>query len=162
MGTNRSHYSYFHRLRVRYSEIDAQAIVYNSHYVTYYDLTITEYLRALGIDYSIAATKEQGKDFHTVRVVVDYSAPARYDDLLDIGIRAGRIGRSSITWQMAIFRSGEEESLNTGEVIWVYTDQQTHKSTALPEELIKKLTERDHAQSNNRTQHQRDAAQAGI
>ena len=139
MTQTRADFSFFHRLRVRYSEIDAQAIVYNSHYVTYYDLVITEYLRALDFDYSIATTQAAGKDFHTVRVVVEYRAPARYDDVLDVGICAGRVGRSSIMWQMAIFREGEEESLNTGEVVWVYTDQQTHKSTPLPEELVVKL-----------------------
>lgn len=129
-------FRFFCPLRVRYSEVDAQAVVYNAHYVAYYDIAITEYLRASSFDYSLDAVTRTGKDFHTVKVTVDYRSPASYDDELEIGVRAGRIGRSSITWSLAIFRKDEEESLSTGEVIWVYTDMVAHKSTPLPNELI--------------------------
>ena len=135
----KSDFTFFFPLRVRYSEIDAQGIVYNSHYVTYYDVAITEFFRTLDFDYSLEAVAETGKDFHTVKVTVEYQVPARYDDELVVGVRAGRIGRSSITWAMAIFRQNEDGSLSTGEVIWVYTDQATHKSTPLPEELVVEL-----------------------
>lgn len=129
----RAEFTFFHPLRVRYVEVDAQAVVYNSHYVTYYDIAITEFLRASPFDYSLGAVAATGKDFHTVKVTVDYQTPAFYDDELEVGVRAGRIGRSSITWVLAVFRHGEDESLSTGEVIWVYTDMAAHKSTPLPE-----------------------------
>ena len=135
----KSDFHFFYPLRVRYSEIDAQGIVYNSHYVTYYDVAITEFLRTLSFDYSLAAVARTGKDFHTVKVTVEYQAPARYDDEPVVGVRAGHIGRSSITWEMAIFRQREETSLSTGEVVWVYTDQVTHKSTPLPAELVSEV-----------------------
>ena len=135
----RSDFAFFHPLRVRYSEIDAQGIVYNAHYLTYFDLTITEYMRHMGCNVSPLAMQTQGKDFHVVKATVEYKAPMRYDDELEIHIRAGRVGRSSITWELAIFRKGEEDVLSSGEVIWVYTDQQTHKSTPLPAELVERL-----------------------
>jgi acyl-CoA thioester hydrolase len=135
----RTNFAFFYPLRVRYSEIDAQGIVYNSHNLTYFDLTITEYMRHIGYNVSPLNMQAQGKDFHVVKATVEYHAPMKYDDELEIYIRAGRVGRSSITWELAIFRKNEDELLSSGEVIWVYTDQQTHKSTPLPAELIERL-----------------------
>lgn len=132
-------YPFHHSLRVRYAEVDAQAVVYNAHYVTYFDIAITEFLRTLAFDYSIDAMRRTGKDFHTVKVVVEYQRPAYYDDELLIGVRVGRIGHSSITWQLAILREGDEASLAQGEVVWVYTDLATHCSTPLPAELRSEL-----------------------
>lgn len=135
----KANFPFFHPIRVRYSEVDAQAVVYNAHYVTYFDIGITEFLRTLAFDYSIAAVKRTGKDFHTVKVTVEYQQPAYYDDELLIGLRVLRIGRSSLTWGLAIFRQGEETSLAQGEVIWVYTDMTTHRSTPLPDLLVSEL-----------------------
>ena len=133
----KAEFSFFHLLRVRYAEVDAQAVVYNAHYVTYFDIAITEFLRALPFDYSLAAAQRTGKDFHVVKVTVSYARPAFYDDLLAIGVRVARIGRSSLTWQVAIFR--EEENLANGEVVWVYTDMNEHRATPLPRELVAAL-----------------------
>ena len=141
--TTRSDYPFSYTLRVRYSEIDAQGVVYNSHYVTYFDLAITEYLRHLNVDYGIETMQQTGKDFHTVKVVVDYKAPGYYDDLIHIHIRAGRVGRSSIGWVLAIFRNNEDEPITTGEVIWVYADMKAHKSEPLPDTLRERLANAD-------------------
>ena len=137
--SQKADFPFFHPLRVRYSEVDAQAIVYNAHYVTYFDIAITEFLRTLQFDYSIATAQQMGKDFHTVKVVIEYQQPAYYDDELLIGVRVQRIGRSSVTWALAIFREDNVASLAQGEVIWVYTDMTTHRSTALPAELAAEL-----------------------
>ena len=44
-------FNFFHRLRVRWAEVDRQDIVFNGHYLTYFDLAMTEYLRAMGFPY---------------------------------------------------------------------------------------------------------------
>lgn len=128
-------YPFCHVLRVRYSEIDAQSVIYNSHYVTYFDVGITEYLRHLGYDYGIESMQRTGKDFHTVKAVIEYIAPGFYDDLLHICVQTGRVGRSSITWELTIFRNDQKEPITTGQVVWVYADMQTHKSVPLPATL---------------------------
>lgn len=136
----RTNFPFFHQLRVRYAEVDAQAVVYNAHYVTYFDIAITEFLRTLDFDYSVAAMRASGNDFHTVRVAIDYRQPAYYDDLLDIGVQVTRIGRTSITWTLAIFRQVEGSvPVTEGEVIWVYADQHEHRSTPLPPALSAEL-----------------------
>ena len=90
---------------MRYSEIDGQGVVFNAHYLTYFDTTITEYFRALGYD-QYADAKQTGEDFHVVKSVIEYKAPVRFDEQLDVGARVARIGNSSLTFELAIFLKG--------------------------------------------------------
>jgi acyl-CoA thioester hydrolase len=127
----RDRFFFFHPFRVRYSEIDGQGVLFNAHYLTYYDTAITEYFRALGYD-QYADAKASGVDFHVVKALVEYKAPIRFDWELDVGVRVGRIGNSSLTFELAIFRKGEDAVLATGEVVWVNTDQTTHRPAPIP------------------------------
>jgi acyl-CoA thioester hydrolase len=131
----RSDFGFFHELRVRYAEVDSQGIVFNAHYLTYFDTAITEYLRRIGHDYA-ALVAERGLDFHLVKATVEYLAPVRNDALLDIGVAAGRIGRSSITWQLGIFPAGAAQLLSRGEIVWVCSRVGEHRSHALPQDLV--------------------------
>ncbi|MBR0828916.1 acyl-CoA thioesterase [Bradyrhizobium manausense] len=128
---SRENFWFFHPFRVRYSEIDGQGVVFNAHYLTYFDTTITEYFRALGFD-QYADAKQSGIDFHVVKSLIEYKAPARFDQEIDVGARVARIGNSSLTFEMAIFLKGGNEALITGEIVWVYTDQQSHRPVAIP------------------------------
>jgi acyl-CoA thioester hydrolase len=125
-----------HALRVRWAEIDAQQIVFNGHYLTYFDIGITEYWRAIGLPYpeGIAGT---GGDLFAVRSVINYHASARYDEFIDICARAAKLGNSSMTFEMAIFRDGER--LVSGEMVYVNADPETKKSRPLPENLRKAI-----------------------
>jgi acyl-CoA thioester hydrolase len=121
-----------HRLRVRWAEIDAQQIVFNGHYLTYFDIGITEYWRCIGLPYpeGIAGT---GGDLFAVRSVINYHASARYDEFLDICVRAARLGNSSMTFEMGIFRDGER--LISGEMVYVNADPASKTSRPLPQKL---------------------------
>ena len=134
----RADYDHFTAIRVRYSEIDAQGIVFNAHYLTYYDLTITEYLRALAYDYDGMVTAT-GLDFHLVKATVEYRRPIVKDAELEVGIAVGKIGYTSLTWVLAIFGKGDDEVLATGEVVWVCSKVGTHRSHPLPAELVQLL-----------------------
>ena len=123
---SREQFWFFHPFRVRYSEIDGQGVVFNAHYLTYFDTTITEYFRALGYD-QYADAKTSGIDFHVVKSLIEYKAPVLFDQELDVGARVARIGNSSLTFELAIFLKGGNDALVTGEVVWVYTDQRTHR-----------------------------------
>jgi len=128
--------------RVRYSEVDAQAVVFNAHYLTYFDTAITEYFRALGYDY-LGEVARTGIDVHTVRSVVEYKAPIRFDEDIDVCVRVARIGRSSINLALAIFAKGSDDLRATGEIVWVATDQKTHQSVAVTEDLRALVASRD-------------------
>ncbi|MGY3691132.1 acyl-CoA thioester hydrolase [Bradyrhizobium sp. USDA 3240] len=130
--------------RVRYSEVDAQAVVFNAHYLTYFDTAITEYFRALGYDY-LGEVARTGIDFHTVKSVVEYKAPIRFDEDIEVCVRVARIGRSSIVLTLAIFAKSSEDLRATGEIIWVATDQKTHQSVAVTEDLRALIASREKA-----------------
>lgn len=136
---SRSAFAFFHPLRVRYSEIDGQGVVYNAHYLTYFDVAITEYLRWLDYEYPLGGDPETGTDFHLVKALVEYKAPVIYDEEIEVGVRVGRLGNSSATFILAIFPKGAGEPRATGEIVWVNTDQQAHKSVPLPERFIETL-----------------------
>ncbi len=135
---NRSRFRFRHPLRVRYAEVDAQGVVFNAHYLTYFDVAITEYFRALGYDY-MAAVADTGIDFHTVKALVEYKAPIRYDDEIEVHARVARLGRTSLAFEFAIFRQGEGALLSTGEVVWVAADQRTHRPVPVPEPLAARI-----------------------
>src|SRR5689334_13969008 len=79
----RSDFRFWHPFRIRYSEIDGQMVVFNAHYLTFFDTAITEYLRHLAIDIT-ADAKETGIDFHTVKSLVEYKAPVVFDQEIDV------------------------------------------------------------------------------
>lgn len=103
---DRDTFSFFHALRVRWAEVDPQSIVFNGHYLTYADVAITEYFRALGIRYPQDLSRDGG-DFFAIKTVLEYLAPARFDDELQIGIRAARLGRSSLSFALGIWRDDQ-------------------------------------------------------
>lgn len=125
-----------HRLRVRWAEVDMQGIVFNGHYLTYFDIAVTEYWRQIGLPYP-QATADTGGELYTVRSLVEYASPARYDDELDLYIRCARIGRSSLTFKLEIRRG--DETLVSGELVYVHADPEARKSAPLPPRLIEAI-----------------------
>ena len=109
----RADYKFFFPFRVRYSEIDGQMIVYNAHYLTYFDTAITEYCRLLSFDF-VTEKEQTGHDFHTIKALVEYKAPIFFDDEIEVGVRTSRIGNSSLTFQLGVFRSQEPDLLASG------------------------------------------------
>jgi len=135
----RNNFSFFFGFRVRYSEVDGQMIVFNSHYLTYFDTAITEYFRNLPYDYR-AQVERTGEDYHTVKTLVEYHAPIRFDDNIEVGVRTSRVGRSSLTFKLEIYPSQSDTISASGEVVWVNTNQKNHKASALPSELVERIT----------------------
>jgi YbgC/YbaW family acyl-CoA thioester hydrolase len=128
----RTEFRFFDRLRVRWAEIDAQKIVFNGHYLMYFDTAIAAYWRALAMPY--AQTMEYlGGDLYVRKATLEYEASARYDDVLDIGMRCGRIGNSSILFHGAVFRG--DEGLVSCELVYVFADPHTQTSKPVPQEL---------------------------
>jgi acyl-CoA thioester hydrolase len=122
-----------HRLRVRWAEADMQGIVFNGHYLTYFDIAVTEYWRSIGLPYP-ETTADTGDEMYTVKATLEYHSPARYDDEIDLLIRCTRIGRTSLGFALEIWRG--EEHLVSGELIYVHADPKARKGAPLPERLI--------------------------
>ena len=141
-----SQFTFLHSLRVRWAEVDPQSIVFNGHYLTYADVAITEYFRALGVAYPGDLTQDGG-DFFAIRTLLEYRAPARFDDQLQIGIRSARLGRSSLTFALGIWRDGE--LLTSGEIVYVHADGATRSSAPLPHWLREKIGNFEKTQPQN-------------
>ena len=139
---SREQFWFFHPFRVRYSEIDGQGVVFNAHFLTYFDTTITEYFRALGYD-QYADAKATGLDFHVVKSLIEYKAPVLFDWELDVGARVARIGNSSLVFEFAIFSKGSADALVTGEIVWVYTSQQTYRPLSIPASIRNLIAARE-------------------
>ncbi len=128
----RTDFRFLDRLRVRWAEIDAQKIVFNGHYLMYFDTAVAGYWRALAMPY--AQTMDYlGGDLFVRKATVEYEGSARYDDVLDVGIRCGRIGNSSMVFQAAAFR--QDELLVSGELVYVFADPIAQTAKPIPQEL---------------------------
>lgn len=129
-------FRFFHRLRVRWAEVDMQKIVFNAHYLMYFDTAVTDYWRALALPYE-DAFDQLGGELYVKKSSVTYQASARYEDQLDVALKCSRIGTSSILFTGAIFRGGE--LLVTCELVYVFADPATQKSKPVPEALRRAL-----------------------
>ena len=87
------------------------------------------------LDYE-GEVKASNHDYHAVRAVVEWKAPIGKREDIEVFVRPGRIGRTSLTFTFEIHPAGKEDLRTTGEVVWVYTNQETHQSAPLPESLL--------------------------
>jgi len=134
---NREDFRFFHRLRVRWAEVDMQKIVFNGHYLMYFDTAVADYWRALAMPYEEAMQQLQG-DLYVKKATVEFHASARMDDRLDVALKCSRIGNSSMLFTGAIFRG--EELLITCELVYVFADPATQTSRPVPPLLREMLT----------------------
>jgi acyl-CoA thioester hydrolase len=126
----REHFAFFHRLRVRWAEVDRQDVVFNPNYFVYFDVAVGEYWRAIGFRYP-DDLRPTGSDVFAVDARARFLAPARYDDDLDVGCRVSVLGRSSKTCELAVFRG--QDLLTVGTLVYVHTDLVTRRSAPWPE-----------------------------
>ena len=130
--SNRTEFRHFDRLRVRWVEVDMQKIVFNGHYLMYFDTAVAGYWRSMALPYT-QTMEYLGGDLFVRKSTLEYHASARYDDMLDIGMRCGRIGNSSLVFHAAAFRA--EELLVSGELVYVFADPHAQASKPVPQEL---------------------------
>jgi YbgC/YbaW family acyl-CoA thioester hydrolase len=122
---NKQDFRFSHRLRVRWAEVDMQKIVFNAHYLMYFDTAVADYWRALALPYEEAMELLQG-DIYLKKATVEFNASARMDDRLDVALKCARVGTSSMSFQGAIFRG--DELLVTCDLVYVFADPATQTS----------------------------------
>ena len=130
--TQRHDYRFFHRLRVRWVEVDMQRIVFNAHYLMYFDTAMSDYWRALALPYD-ASMHTLGGELYVKKASIEFHASAHADDQLDVALKCSLIGTSSLLFTGAIFRG--EELLISGELIYVFADPATQTSKPVPTAL---------------------------
>lgn len=136
MTDTRACFAFFHTLRVRWAELDPQGIVFNPNYLVYFDTAGTEYMRAIGYAYPVGLS-ELGADLYTVNANANYRDSARYDDVLDIGVRVGKIGRSSMRFDFGVFR--DDDLLVDGALTYVCAGGSPRVSVPVPDAFVDRI-----------------------
>lgn len=127
-------YRLAHPLRVRWAEADMQGVVFNAHYLAWFDIGITEYLRMLadGDEQWLTETFDR---LYVVKSTLEYRSPARFDDALEICVRCIRVGRTSLEVGFAIRRDGAV--LVSGSNVYVHTVDT--RPAPVPDELRRRI-----------------------
>jgi acyl-CoA thioester hydrolase len=121
-------FKYSAHTRVGFSDTDAQGVVYYGRYMPYFDRAQVEYHRHLG--HSGIGTDDA--EFVMRAVTVDYHAPARFDDLLEVFVRIARIGRTSMTYELAAYRVDDDQLLVTARETRVLVDRDSRRPVPIP------------------------------
>jgi acyl-CoA thioester hydrolase len=95
-----------HPVTVRYMEVDAQGVVFNAWYLTYFDEAMSAFLAARGLPYQKMV--EAGYDVQLVRSEIDWKSGVRWQDAIEVAVSTARIGRTSFALDFQVLRDGSE------------------------------------------------------
>jgi acyl-CoA thioester hydrolase len=118
------------RVRVGFSDTDAQGIVYYGRYLPYFDLARVEYLRRLDLLHPDVLT---GYEFVMRACTIEYFAPAVFDDEIDVYVRLARFGRTSATFECAAYRVPDDVLMVTASQTLVLVDLEERRAVPIPE-----------------------------
>jgi acyl-CoA thioester hydrolase len=130
----RSEFRFVWQQRARYAEVDAQAVVFNSRYLEYFDIGITEYFRAVGL---YPEPNLQGApELHVVKAEVTYHAPVLLDEMMAICVRCEKVGRTSITFAFEIHGETGDDLRASGIEVSVHVDEPRGRPTPVPDAVV--------------------------
>ena len=123
--------------RVGFSDTDAQGVVYYGRYMPYFDTARVEYHRHLDL-----LPKEPHEEEFVMRATtIEYLAPARFDDLIEVFIRASMIGRTSVTYECAAYRVEDDVLMVTAQQTLVLVDLVARKACRIPDWYRERIRE---------------------
>ena len=123
-----TNFAFAARTRVGFSDTDAQGVVYYGRYNPYFDFARVEYLRSIGL------LRDEGPGEFVMRANdVEYFAPARFDDELEIHVRVSRIGTTSITYEFAAELADGTLAVTAHQTL-VYIDRRTREPITIPDD----------------------------
>jgi acyl-CoA thioester hydrolase len=123
--------------RVWFSDTDAQGVVYYGRYLPYFDHARTEYHRHLGMRGKWVPRGELVMRASTI----EYHAPARFDDVLEVFVRLARIGRSSATYEHAAQRLPDDTLMVTAQQTLVLVDPVERRAIPIPDDFRLRIRE---------------------
>ncbi len=144
---------FVYRFRVRFAECDPQKVAFNGTYGLYIDIAVYEFMRALGFDESLV---KGPLDYQVVKQAVEWKGPARFDQVVEVGVWAARLGTTSFTIATEFRIAGNEAVIARGETVYVLVDAATLTKKPLPAEFRAALEQGapglciDHADSTPR------------
>ncbi len=130
-------YKFFHKVRVRYNETDAQGHVNFAQYFNLFDLAIIEYMRSVG--YGYAEMNEKNVDMLYADAHASYHSSSYFDELLRLHCRIGKVGNTSMRFDFQIYADDDDRLIATGDVTVVFAEPGTWKKLSVPDQLRQKL-----------------------
>ena len=125
---SRAEYPHYTSLPTRWTDNDIYGHVNNALYYAFFDTVINEYLIAEG-----------GLDITAGKVVAfaaesqcQYFRALAFPGVIEIGLRVGKLGNSSVRYELAIFKQGEPFASAAGYFVHVFVDREAHKPVPLP------------------------------
>src|SRR3990167_9557363 len=132
----RADYRHFQTIITRWQDNDVYGHVNNVTYYSFFDTAVNTYLIEVG-----------GLDIHDGEVVgfvvssaCDYFASIAFPDRIEIGLRVGKLGNSSVQYELAVFKAGEAEACAAGRFVHVFVDRSSNRPVSIPENLLAALT----------------------
>ncbi|MDY7562291.1 thioesterase family protein [Pseudomonas sp. 10B1] len=136
----RADYRYFQPISTRWHDNDIYGHVNNVTYYSYFDTAVNTYLIERG-----------GLSIHDGDVVgfvvsssCDYFASIAFPDLIDVGLRVGKLGKSSVQYELAVFKAGEDEACAAGRFVHVFVDRASNRPAPIPDKLREALDQLAH------------------
>ena len=120
--------SFVHHVRPRYAEVDAQGVVFNAHWLTYFDEASTRFFESLGFEPATAFFRDF--DVMVVKAVVEWQGPAGFDDHVTIAVAPGRVGTKS--FDLVYTATVDGRPVCTGTITYVSVTPGTHESADIP------------------------------
>jgi acyl-CoA thioester hydrolase len=133
----RADFRFSYPKRVRFAEVDAQAVVFNPRYLEYFDIGLVEYFRAAGL--YVQSGLAAGPDMHVARALVEFRAPILLDEIVAICVRCTRIGTTSMTMQFELHCGDGEDLRATGEEVHVHVAEVRGRPSPVPADIIAKF-----------------------
>ena len=124
--------------RVRWGDVDAARIIFYGAYIRFFEIAETELFRAAGMDYGVMFDKADVW-LPRVHLECDFLNAARLDDLLEVSVCVGRIGRSSMRLNFEVRRKGEESLIATAHFVLAAVKRDTFETVPVPQELRDRL-----------------------
>lgn len=125
--------------RVRYGECDAQGVVFNARYGDYVDVALTEYMRAAIGGYNELVN--MGFETQVVRLLTEWKAPARFDDILKTIVYPSHFGNTSFTVNFDFVNTSTNVLVATSQATYVLVDAREFTKKTIPPELKSALLE---------------------
>lgn len=135
----REEFRYKAEFRVRFGETDLQGVVFNANYLLYVDTAQMDYLRDVGVPYSLM--RSEGHDIVIVEANLQFKSPARFDEIIDAYVRVPEIGNTSVRMEFELYERGSGRLVASARTIYVIVQEKTGEPVRVPSYLRRAVRE---------------------
>ena len=129
------------QVRVYYEDTDSGGVVYYANYLRFMERARTEWMRALGFEQD-RLIREDGILFAVRSANVEFLRPARFNDLLSVGLDVVHRGRASLTFSQTIAQCADEQvPLCSGEVKIACLEAASFRPRPIPDYILKEIAD---------------------